>query len=898
VSVRIYKLARDQNVDSKDLVDVCAQLGIDVKNHMSAISEEDAARLLAAMKNRGVRATPAATGPTGSSAPPTATPIRREDYIPASGIAGKVPELGRPAKPAEEPKKTGDVPATRPKGRPVPRMIARAPQLKPLAPLKPEPAAPEPPKAQKPLMSLSPAALRVTPKEKDRPAAPPAVPPTAPAKPAAPAAPAAEAKPAAKPTGPRAAPATPGRPPGEVPARRPIKGKPARVAEAEGDEEARHHGHRAGAVAGREERQKRRGRRAVERKQPGEGEDLTRTLIDDEPEPAVSRRQRIRNRMAAAGAGVARPAHLVLQSPVTVRSLSETAGIKANDILRKLMMSMNVMVNINSAIDDDTAHLIAMEFGVDLEIRKAQDIEQQVAASVEDRPEDLQTRPPVVTFLGHVDHGKTSLLDALRKSNVVASESGGITQHIGAYQVEHNSKRVTFLDTPGHEAFTAMRARGAHVTDVVVLVVAADDGVMPQTEEAVSHAKAAGVPIVVAMNKIDLPQANSNRLMQQLSSLGLLPVQWGGDIEFVETSAVTRRGLDKLLETIVVTAELHDLKANPDKAAAGTCLEASLHETRGVLATVLVREGTLRRGDLVLCGNSYGRVKAMFDDHDRPVKDAGPATPVVVSGLDVVPAAGDRFLVMDDLDKTRTVAEQRRNRQRAESLSQTRHVTLETLFSRMTEDQVKELRLILRADVRGSLEAINKELTKLEHSEVAVRVLHASVGGITESDVILADASDAVIVGFHVVPDERARALAEEKGVEIRRYEIIYQLTDEIKKSLEGMLTPERNEVELGRALVQQVFKLSRVGAVAGCRVLQGTVERSGKVRLIREGRVIYPEPGSGKEANIGSLKRVKDDVREVREGYECGIKIAGYDDLKEGDVIEVYKIQETQRTL
>ncbi len=602
--------------------------------------------------------------------------------------------------------------------------------------------------------------------------------------------------------------------------------------------------------------------------------------------------------MAAAGTGVARPAHLVLQSPVTVRALSEAAGIKANDILRKLMMSMNVMVSINSSIDDDTAHLLAMAYGVDLEIRKPQDIEQEVAATTEDRPEDLRLRPPVVTFLGHVDHGKTSLLDALRKSNVVASESGGITQHIGAYQVEHNEKRVTFLDTPGHEAFTAMRARGAHVTDVVVLVVAADDGVMPQTEEAVSHARAAGVPIVVAMNKVDLPNANPNRLMQQLSALGLLPVQWGGDIEFVETSAVSRRGLDKLLETIVLTAELHELKANPNKPAAGTCLEASLHEARGVLATMLVREGTLRRGDLVLCGNAYGRVKAMFDDHDRPVKEVGPATPVVVSGLDVVPAAGDRFLVMKDLDKARSIAEQRRNRQRAESLSLSRHVTLETLFNRMTEDQIKELRLILRADVRGSLEAINKELTKLAHSEVAVRVLHASVGGITESDVILADASDAVIVGFHVVPDERARALAEEKGVEIRRYEIIYQLTDEIKKSLEGMLTPERNEVELGRALVQQVFKLSRVGAVAGCRVLQGTVERSGKIRLIREGRVIYPEPGSGKEANIASLKRVKDDVREVREGYECGIKIAGYDDLKEGDVIEVYKIQETQRTL
>jgi translation initiation factor IF-2 len=587
-----------------------------------------------------------------------------------------------------------------------------------------------------------------------------------------------------------------------------------------------------------------------------------------------------------------------LHPPVTVRALSEAAGIKATDILRKLM-GMNIIANINAAMDDETANLIGMELGIELEIKKPPTLEEQVWADApEDRPEDLKLRPPVVAFLGHVDHGKTSLLDSLRKSNVVASEAGGITQHIGAYQVQHGDKRVTFLDTPGHEAFTAMRARGANVTDIVILVVAADDGLMPQTEEAISHAKAAGVPIIVAVNKVDLPNANVQKVRQQLSSLGLLPQDWGGDTEFVETSATMRIGLEKLLETIVLTAELHELKANPDKGAAGTCLEASLHETRGVLATFLVREGTLRRGDLVLCGQAYGRVKAMFDDHDQPIKEAGPACPVVVTGLDIVPAAGDRFMVMEDLDKTRTIASERRSKQRTEALAQSRHVTLETLMSRMTETQVSELRLIIRADVRGSIEAINKEMAKLEHSEVKVRVLHAAVGGITESDVILADASDAVIIGFHVVPDERARSLAEEKGVEIRRYDIIYQLTDDIRKSLEGMLTPELHEVELGRALVQQVFKLSRVGAVAGCRVLQGTVERSGKVRLIREGRVIYPEPGSGKEVGIASLKRVKDDVREVREGFECGIKIAGYDDVKEGDVIEVYRVQETQRTL
>jgi translation initiation factor IF-2 len=864
---------------------------------MSAISEEDAARVLQTIKTRSARPAPAVVATAGTAAPPAASPIRREDYIPASGVTSKVPDLSKlvppkPAKPEEEKKPAAaEGPSVKPKARPLPKLGgATSPALRPIAPQKPEPVA-EAPKAQKPLMTLSTVALGS--KLKDRPAAPPASVPAPPA----PVAPAAVGKPA-----PKVAPAPPSvgfeppKPPRpekvekvEKPEKRP---KPTKEEE---DEERRHH--RAGAVAGREERQKKRGRRAQERK-TSEVPELETVLDEEETTPVPVRQPRQRKRIGVAATGTVRPTHVVLHPPITVRNLSEAAGIKAADIQRKLM-AMNIIANINASLDEETVHLIAMEMGIELEVVKPPTLEEQIQAEApEDRPEDLKPRPPVVAFLGHVDHGKTSLLDALRKTNVVASESGGITQHIGAYQVQHGDKRVTFLDTPGHEAFTAMRARGANVTDIVVLVVAADDGLMPQTEEAISHAKAAGVAIVVAVNKVDLPNANVQKVRQQLSSLGLLPQDWGGDIEFVETSAITRIGLDKLLETIVLTAELNELTANPDKPAAGTCLEASLHETRGVLATFLLREGTLRRGDLVLCGQAYGRVKAMFDDRDQPIREAGPASPCVVSGLDVVPAAGDRFMVMNDLDKARTIANERRSKLRTEALAQSRHVTLETLMSRMTEAQVSELRLIIRSDVRGSIEAINKEMAKLEHSEVKVRVLHAAVGGITESDVILADASDAVIIGFHVVPDERARALAEEKGVEIRRYEIIYQLTDDIRKSLEGMLTPELHEVELGRALVQQVFKLSRVGSVAGCRVLQGVVERTGKVRLIRDGRIIYPEPGSGKEVGIGSLKRVKDDVREVREGFECGIKIAGYDDVKEGDVIEVYKIQETQRTL
>ncbi len=902
MSVRIYALSRDHDIPSKDVVDTCVQLGIEVKSHMSAISEEDAARVLQALKSRGSRPHVGSASATAHVATPHSAPIRREDYIPVSGVSTKVPDRtktpqAKPIKQAEEEKKPAEAAPGKPKVRPLPRLGgASAQTLRPIAPPKPEQPAAESPRVQKPLMPLSPVALRGA--MKDRPIAPPT--PTTPAAPATSTTPAAAStKPAPKPSAPKAPKFEPS--PAKIAAeKRPTKGKAPSVTEEEDDEQK--HAHRAGAVAGREERQKKRGRRALERKviTVTDLKEVLEAEEESETSPVTARPARVRRRMGSGSGGtaVARANHVCVESPVTVRNLSQAAGIKSSEIQRKLM-ALNIMATINSTLDDDTAQMLGMEFGVELEIRKPPSIEDQLSAqTTQDQPEDLLPRPPVVTFLGHVDHGKTSLLDSLRKSNVVASESGGITQHIGAYQVQHQDKRVTFLDTPGHEAFTAMRARGANVTDIVVLVVAADDGVMPQTEEAVSHAKAAGVPIVVAVNKVDLPNANVQRAMQQLSSLGLLPIQWGGDTEFVETSATTRRGLDTLLENIITTAELHELTANPNKPAVGTCLEASLHETRGVLATFLVSEGTLQRGDLVLCGQAYGRVKAMVDDRERPLREAGPATPVVISGLDLVPAAGDKFLVMGDLDSARQVSEQRRNRQREESLAQNRHVTLETLMTRMTEEKIKELRMIVRADVRGSIEAINKELTKLEHSEVQVRILHASVGGITESDVILADASDAVIVGFHVVPDEGARSLAEEKGVEIRRYEIIYQLTDDIRKSLEGMLSPELHELELGRALVQQVFKLSRVGVVAGCRVLQGVVERTGKVRLIRDGRVIYPEPGSGKEAGISSLKRVKDDAREVREGFECGIKIAGYDDIKEGDIIEVYKIQETQRTL
>jgi translation initiation factor IF-2 len=552
-------------------------------------------------------------------------------------------------------------------------------------------------------------------------------------------------------------------------------------------------------------------------------------------------------------------------------------------------------ININSIVSPEMADTIALEFGCELEIKRPVDLESEVlTAAKADNPEDLVPRAPIVTIMGHVDHGKTSLLDKIRSSNVAATEAGGITQVIRAWRVEHGGKPVTFLDTPGHEAFTKMRARGAQVTDIAVIVVAADDGVMPQTEEAISHAKAAGVPIVVAINKVDLPNANLNRTRQQLYGQSLIPDTMGGDTPFVETSAATGKGIDELLDMLALVAELKELKANPNKPGAGTCLEAMLSEGEGVLATLLVQDGTLRKGDIILCGSTSGRVRAMYDDTGRPITEAGPSVPVRVTGLDEVPNADDPFHVVADLSVSREIAGRRKEKQLEASQLKRTPVKLENL----TETKLTELKVILKADFRGSIEAIRKELEKFQHAEVGIRVLHAAIGGITESDVQLALTSpdDTILVGFNVVPDDRAMALADERGVQIRQYDIIYNLTDDIRSALQGKLKPREEIIHLGRAVVRETFKISRVGTIAGCYVTQGTIERSAKVRLIREGVVVYPP--SDKSVGLESLKRFKEDAREVREGFECGIKIAGYDDVKVGDVIEAYRVEQVQRTL
>ncbi|MGE0609992.1 MAG: translation initiation factor IF-2 [Pirellulales bacterium] len=591
-----------------------------------------------------------------------------------------------------------------------------------------------------------------------------------------------------------------------------------------------------------------------------------------------------------------RKGNVVCQLPCTVRTFSEAAGVPAAKVLLKLMQLNAGKPNLNAPLEDELAEMLAVELGVSIEFKKPQNLEDQLlATSQEDEdPELLEPRPPIVTFLGHVDHGKTSLLDRIIGIDVAGGESGGITQHIRAYRIERDGQTIAFVDTPGHEAFTQMRARGAQVTDIAVLVVAADDGVMPQTEEAISHAKAAGVPIVVALNKIDLPGVNTQRIYEQLAANELLPSEWGGETEVVKCSATKGTGIEQLLETLLLTAELHDYRSNPNRAAEGTCLEAELHEGRGVVAKFIVQNGTLKVGDVVVCGTSYGRVKAMYDTLKPRIsyESVGPSTPVNMTGLNEAPAAGQHFHVLADIASARAIADKRSQQSRAVTLSgHTSHVTLETLKDRLGQDEVQNLNIILRADVRGSIEAILKEFSKLSHPEVQLKILQSTVGGISEADVHLADASDAIIIGFNVVPDEKARMLAENLGVQVRRYEIIYQVTQDLKLALEGLLKPEERDVELGRALILRTFTISRVGTVAGCRVLSGTIERNSRLRVIRENRVIG-------DYALDSLKREKDDARDVREGYECGIKLSGFNDLKEGDILEAYKVEEIARTI
>ena len=652
------------------------------------------------------------------------------------------------------------------------------------------------------------------------------------------------------------------------------------------------------AIPGREERQKKRNIRAVERKSAKTTVEIVGGKINV-LEEEETRKSSTRRRLMPKPKPIIkqRATSLELEMPITIRVLSEEMGIRAVELMFKLREhGASANLAINSVIDGEMAQLVALDFGCELKVVAPQTAEKEYLETIDppDQPEDLVLRAPIVTVMGHVDHGKTSLLDKIRRSNIVATEAGGITQVIRAWRVEHGGKPVTFLDTPGHEAFTKMRARGAQVTDVAVIVVAADDGVMPQTEEAISHAKAAGVSLVIAINKIDMPSANVLRTRQQLYGLNVLPDNMGGDTPFVETSAATGKGIDELLDQLAVVAELKELKANPKKHAKGTCLEAMLTEGEGVFATLLIRDGTLHRGDVLLCGAASGRVRAIYNDMGNPIAEAGPSVPVRVTGLDIVPDAGDTFQVLPDLNVAADIADHRRGKMRETSVTKRAPLTLE----RLTETKIDELKVILKADFRGSIEAIRKELDKLQHAEVRVRVLEAGIGAITENDVWLALASpeDTMIVGFNAVPDDRALALAEEKGLKIHEYNIIYNLTNDIRSALEGKLKPREDVVHLGRAIVRETFKISRTGTIAGCYVTQGNIRRNAKVRVIREGVVVYPP--AERTAGLESLKRYKEDVGEVREGFECGMKVAGYDDIKVGDVIEAFRVEHVLRTL
>lgn len=580
---------------------------------------------------------------------------------------------------------------------------------------------------------------------------------------------------------------------------------------------------------------------------------------------------------------------VTLEGSMTLQDFAHLINKKAAEVIKKLL-EMGVLATINQELDLDTLVLLGNEFGISVEIKKKKE-EILLEEDVPDSPEDMRERPPVVTIMGHVDHGKTSLLDVIRHTNVTATEAGGITQHIGAYQVDVKGRKITFLDTPGHEAFTAMRARGAQVTDIAILVVAADDGVMPQTIEAINHAQAAKVPIIVAVNKIDKENANPDRVKQGLTEYGLVSEEWGGDAIFVEVSAITKQGLENLLEMILLVAEMSDLRSNPNKKARGTVVEAKLDKGRGPVATVLVQDGSLEVGDYIIVGTTQGRVRAMQDDKGRVLKKAPPSTPVELIGLNDVPAAGDVFRVVEDERLAKQIASEREAQKREETSNSRARVSLEDLFSQIQHGEVQDLNIIIKTDVQGSFEAIKQSLEKLSNDEVRVNIIHSGVGAITETDVMLADASNAIIIGFNVRPDVNSRKAAEKQQIDIRLYRVIYNAIEDVKAAMSGLLKPELKEVVLGRAEVRATFKVPKAGTIAGCYILEGKINRNSQVRLIRDGVVVH-------EGTIDSLKRFKDDVKEVVSGYECGIGIERFNDVHEGDHIEAFTFEEIKREI
>ncbi len=780
---RIYEIAREMNTNHKEVLWIAEKLNLDVKNHMSSVTETDEKKIYAyveEMKSRNEAARKAPARPVETPAPAEKT----KKEAPAAPAADR--PAARPA--AAQNRRPGDSSAPRKDGnkKPAPRNTQGTQGARPAA--------------------------------------------------GAPAAKAKEAPPAGKNRPPRNRDKKPG---DDRPVRRDSK----------------------------DSRDNRNGKRGNDRNFRGKGK-RGRQAPAPQPEPNIKK--------------------VVIGEDIAIKDLAMKISRTAADLIGKLFR-MGVVATINEVVDFDTASLLMDEYGIEVEFKSNK--RETVICTADDEAEDLKARPPIITVMGHVDHGKTSLLDAIRSSRVTDTEAGGITQHIGAYQVEHKGSRLTFIDTPGHAAFTSMRARGAQVTDIAILVVAADDGVMPQTIEAINHARAAGVPIIVAVNKMDKEGANPDRIKQQLTEYDLVSEDWGGDTIFCPVSAIKREGIDNLLEMILLVSELQELKANPARLAEGFVIEAELDKGRGPVATLLVKRGTLRVGDVVVSGETMGKVRAMNDERGKRLKSAGPSTPVEVIGFSSVPNAGDIFQCVEEEKYGKDIVEQRCIVKKEETVQKSRKVNLEDLFRDMGADEKKELNLIVKGDVQGSVEALSQSLQNLNTDEVKVNIIHNGVGAITETDVILASASSGIIIGFNVRPDNNAKQAAAREEVDIRTYRIIYEAIDSVRAAMSGLLDPDIREVELGTAEVRSTFKVPKAGTIAGCYVTDGKITNSAKVRIVRNGVVVF-------EGNTTSLKRFKDDVREVAAGYECGIGFEKFNDLKEGDVIEAYVLEKVARKL
>jgi translation initiation factor IF-2 len=869
-SQRAYEVARELGVENKEFLTKARALGLDAKNHMSLLTPEDVVRVKRAFdKERQASLVEERVG--------DGTVIRRRSRAGGAPAAAKpaAPPSERIEKPAAPPP-----PPPRVEEPPPPRVQAQEevqPEPEPL----PEPIAPPPVEEEAPPAIAA--------------AAPPAPEPVA-----EPTPPPVERTPTPMPESqPMAATPTPaperrfiqlpGRPPvpgaRDVTPRQNIPQQPQATA-ATGEPLRRIQLPPRIQI---EDRDARKGQDLVMRRQ----QDARDRFAKQQQRGPMPQKKKMQAGKKAKQTQITTPAQhkrvIKMGETIAVSDLAHEMGVKAPEVLKKLWSMGMVGVNINQSIDHDTAVLLATDFGYEVESKAFR--EETILQEAEDKPEDLEPRAPVVTVMGHVDHGKTSLLDAIRSANVAAGEAGGITQHIGAYRVSTPQGDITFLDTPGHEAFTAMRARGAQATDLVVLVVAADDGVMPQTIEAVNHAKDAEVPIVVAVNKIDKPGANPDLVKRQLGDQGLIPESWGGDTIFQEVSALKKTGIDQLLEMLALQAEVLELKANPKKPAKGVVIEAKLDRNRGPMATVLVQEGTLKVGDLVVTGEQSGKIRAMLDDKGRQLSEAGPSVPVEILGLDGVPSAGEMLNAVEDEKAAKSLVDHRLQARRQKEMGTGAKVSLENILEKIKEGEVKELKIVLKADVQGSAEALKDALTRLGTQEVKVNVIQTGVGGITETDINLAKAGGAIIVGFHVRPAGKAAQLAEQEHVDIKLYDIIYEALDDVKKAMAGMLAPVLKEKVLGRAEVRQIFNIPKVGTVAGCGVTQGLLRRSAQCRLIRDNVKIW-------EGRFASLKRFKDDVREVQEGYECGLSLEGYNDVKQGDVVEAFEIEQIAPTL